>query len=188
MPVNHPTHLLFLGLEVCRLNDMPSQVRKTWSDYSFKHYSVELSLTALSLSSIFVSITGNRLSSDFYYKPTDSHSYLDCTSSRPISYNDTILYSQFPRLSSQGEALRFKTYKQSSFVSKHAVTDGALTRVSSVSRSSVLALPFPRGNKDSSNYSSIFFCSCRVFWFCTAEILWGSSERWSLFISWNKMV
>lgn len=33
---------------------------------------------------------------DFYYKPTDSHRYLDSTSSYPASYTDSIPYSQFP--------------------------------------------------------------------------------------------
>eukprot|EP00061_Rhincodon_typus_P004903 g23698.t1 len=45
-----------------------------------------------------VSISGNRLNTDVYFKPTDSHSYLDYTSSHLPFLKNVIPYSQFLHL------------------------------------------------------------------------------------------
>eukprot|EP00061_Rhincodon_typus_P006901 g28011.t1 len=42
-----------------------------------------------------VSISGDRLATDIHYKPPDSRSYLDYTSSHPASCKDSIPFSQF---------------------------------------------------------------------------------------------
>eukprot|EP00061_Rhincodon_typus_P007691 g29643.t1 len=47
---------------------------------------------------ISVSISGDRLPTNIHYKPTDSHSYLDYTSSYLASCKDSIPFSQFLRL------------------------------------------------------------------------------------------
>eukprot|EP00061_Rhincodon_typus_P002697 g18241.t1 len=43
---------------------------------------------------ISVSISGDRLVTNIHYKPTDSNSYLDYTSSSPTSCKDSIPFSQ----------------------------------------------------------------------------------------------
>eukprot|EP00061_Rhincodon_typus_P005066 g24097.t1 len=57
-----------------------------------------ISDTSLSFLNLSVSISGDRLETDIYFKSTDSHSYLDYTSSHPPSCKNAILYSQFLRL------------------------------------------------------------------------------------------
>eukprot|EP00061_Rhincodon_typus_P000810 g12821.t1 len=54
--------------------------------------------TSLSFLGLSVFISGNYLETDIYFKPTDSYSYLDYTSSHPPSCKNAILYSQFLRL------------------------------------------------------------------------------------------
>eukprot|EP00061_Rhincodon_typus_P003511 g20263.t1 len=49
--------------------------------------------TSLSFLDLSASISGNRLSTDIYFKLTESHSYLDYTSSHPLSCKNTIPYS-----------------------------------------------------------------------------------------------
>ena len=44
------------------------------------------------------SIDGSKIVTDLYTKPTDSHSYLDYSSSHPISIKNSIPYSQFLRI------------------------------------------------------------------------------------------
>eukprot|EP00061_Rhincodon_typus_P006236 g26668.t1 len=54
-----------------------------------------ISNTSLSFLDLSVSMSGDRLKTDIYFKPTDSHSYLDYTSSHPPSCKNAIPYSQF---------------------------------------------------------------------------------------------
>eukprot|EP00061_Rhincodon_typus_P006196 g26569.t1 len=54
-----------------------------------------ISDTSLSFLDLSVSISGNHLKTDIYFKPTDSHSYLDYTSFHPPSCKNVIPYSQF---------------------------------------------------------------------------------------------
>ncbi|XP_062914076.1 uncharacterized protein LOC134351618 [Mobula hypostoma] len=75
----------------------------------------DISLPFLDLS---VSISGDSLSTDVYYKPTDSHSYLDYSSSHPVSCKNVIPFLQFLRLRricSQDEAFHSRTREMSSF-------------------------------------------------------------------------
>eukprot|EP00061_Rhincodon_typus_P017134 g45697.t1 len=47
---------------------------------------------------ISASISGDRLATNIHYKPTDTYSYLDYTSSHPDSCKDSMPFSQFLRL------------------------------------------------------------------------------------------
>eukprot|EP00061_Rhincodon_typus_P012056 g37523.t1 len=72
--------------------------------------------TSLSFLDLSVSISGNQLSTDIYFKPTDSHSYLDYTSTHPPSCKNAISYSQFLCLCSicsQDEAFHSRTSQMS---------------------------------------------------------------------------
>eukprot|EP00061_Rhincodon_typus_P000913 g13164.t1 len=51
----------------------------------------DTSLSFLDLS-VSISISGNHLNTNIYFKPTDSHSYLDYTSSHPPSCKNAIPY------------------------------------------------------------------------------------------------
>eukprot|EP00061_Rhincodon_typus_P008755 g31644.t1 len=54
----------------------------------------DTSLFLLDLSTS-ISISGDRLKTDIYFKPTNSYSYLDYTAFHPPSCNNVIPYSQF---------------------------------------------------------------------------------------------
>eukprot|EP00061_Rhincodon_typus_P006820 g27846.t1 len=57
-----------------------------------------ISNTTLSFLDLSLSISGIHLKTDIYFNPTDSHSYLDNTSSHPHSSKNAIPYSQFLHL------------------------------------------------------------------------------------------
>eukprot|EP00061_Rhincodon_typus_P004948 g23791.t1 len=57
-----------------------------------------ISDSSLPFLDISVSISGDRLVTNIHDKPTDSHSYLDYTSSHPTSCKDSIPFSQFLHL------------------------------------------------------------------------------------------
>eukprot|EP00061_Rhincodon_typus_P001678 g15430.t1 len=109
----------------------------------------------LSFLDLSVSISGDQLQTDIYFKPTDSHNYLDYTSSHPPSCKNAIPYSQFLRLCcicSQGEAFHSQTPQMSSsFKDRNiplSVVKNALDRISGVSRTSALTSPPHNKNKD----------------------------------------
>eukprot|EP00061_Rhincodon_typus_P003926 g21317.t1 len=51
--------------------------------------------TSISFLDLSISISGDSLKTDTYFKPTDSYSYLDYTFSHPPSCKNAIPYSQF---------------------------------------------------------------------------------------------
>eukprot|EP00061_Rhincodon_typus_P003882 g21207.t1 len=57
-----------------------------------------ISKASLSFVDLSVSISDDRLETGIYFKPTDSHSYLDYTSSHPPSCKNVIHHSQFLHL------------------------------------------------------------------------------------------
>eukprot|EP00061_Rhincodon_typus_P002398 g17457.t1 len=74
--------------------------------------------TSLSFLDISVSISGDCIETDIYFKPTDSHSKLDYTSSHPPSRKNVFLYSQFLRLRrvcSQDGVFHSRTSQMSSY-------------------------------------------------------------------------
>eukprot|EP00061_Rhincodon_typus_P009357 g32803.t1 len=77
-----------------------------------------ISNTSLIFLDLSVSVSGNRLNTDIYFKPTNSHSYLDYTSSHSPSCNNVIPYSQFLhlcRICSQDGAFHSRTSQMSSY-------------------------------------------------------------------------
>ena len=61
-------------------------------------FSSEISLTEISFLDIQVGIQDNKLTTDLYTKPTDSHDYLPYKSAHPQRCKDSIPYSQFLRI------------------------------------------------------------------------------------------
>ncbi|XP_072435478.1 uncharacterized protein [Chiloscyllium punctatum] len=102
-----------------------------------------------------LSINDDRIDTNIFYKPTDSHSYLDYTSSHPTSCKNAIPYSQFLRLRricSQEDQFHHRTHQMASFFRdrnfpSHVVKD-ALQCISSTSRTSALRLHPSNRNKD----------------------------------------
>eukprot|EP00061_Rhincodon_typus_P016959 g45440.t1 len=89
-------------------NNFHSALKFTWT----------ISDTSLPFLDLSVSISGNRLITDIYFKPTDSHNYLKYTSSQPTSCKNAIPYSQFLHLRcicSQDEAFYSRTSQISSY-------------------------------------------------------------------------
>eukprot|EP00061_Rhincodon_typus_P004632 g23057.t1 len=83
-----------------------------------------ISDTSLSFLDLSVSISGDYLKTAIYFKPTDSHSYLDYTSHQPFSRN-AIPYTQFlhlHRICSQDGAFYSRTSQMSSFFKDHNFT------------------------------------------------------------------
>eukprot|EP00061_Rhincodon_typus_P005304 g24641.t1 len=77
-----------------------------------------ISDTSLSFPDLSVSIFGYRLKIGIYFKLSDSHSYLDYTSSHPPSCKNVIPYSLFlclRRICSQDGAFHIRTSQMSSF-------------------------------------------------------------------------
>eukprot|EP00061_Rhincodon_typus_P013307 g39600.t1 len=62
-----------------------------------------------------VSMSGNHLNTDICFKPTDSHSYLDYSSSHPPSRKNAIPYSQFLHLCPQDAVFHSRTSQMSSY-------------------------------------------------------------------------
>ncbi|XP_059825093.1 uncharacterized protein LOC132393706 [Hypanus sabinus] len=97
--------------------------------------------TSLPFLDLSVSISGDGLSTDIYCKPTDSHSYLDYSSSHPCK--NAIPFSQFLRLRricSQDEAFHSRTKEMSSFFKQRgfpsSTINSALKCISPISRKS----------------------------------------------------
>ena len=61
-------------------------------------YTFEISESSVSFLDLYLSITDARITKTIHYKPTDTHSYLDYSSSHPPHCKKTIPYSQFLRL------------------------------------------------------------------------------------------
>eukprot|EP00061_Rhincodon_typus_P006508 g27216.t1 len=89
-------------------NTFPPNLKFTWT----------ISDTFLSFLDLSVSISDDRLQTDIYFKPMDSHSYLDYTFSHPPSCKNAISYSQFLHLCcicSQDGAFHTRTFQMSSY-------------------------------------------------------------------------
>eukprot|EP00061_Rhincodon_typus_P010014 g33954.t1 len=114
--------------------------------------SSETSVPFLDLS---VSISGNRVSTDIYFKSIDLHSYVNHTSSHPCSCKNVIPYSQFLRLyhtCSWDEVFHSQASQMFSYFKDHnfssPVIHIALKHISCISHTSVLKPPPPNNNKD----------------------------------------
>ena len=92
-----------------------------------------------------LTISDNSISATIFYKETDSHNYLNYTSSHPPSCKNSIPYSQYLRLrrlcSDDVDFESRLTEMRNFFVSSGyptAVLDDALSRISTVSRQNAL--------------------------------------------------
>ena len=65
--------------------------------YPFLKFTHEVSSSSVNFLDLTLSITGNKISSDIFFKPTDSHNYLLYSSSHPPSCLNAIPYSQLLR-------------------------------------------------------------------------------------------
>eukprot|EP00061_Rhincodon_typus_P002922 g18820.t1 len=74
-----------------------------------------ISDTFLSFLDTSVSISGYCLNANVYFKPTDTHSYLDYTSSHSPSCKNAKPYSQFLRVCSQDGVFHSRTSQMSSY-------------------------------------------------------------------------
>ena len=61
-------------------------------------YTFEISESSLSFLDLCLTISDARITTTIHYKPTDTHSYLDYSSSHPPHCKKAIPYSQFLRL------------------------------------------------------------------------------------------
>ena len=99
----------------------------------------EISETSVSFLDILVSINGNKLTTSVFYKPTDSHSYLLCSSSHPNNTKQSIPFSQFlclRRLCSEDEDFQSKSLEMREFFVQRgyptSLLDTAFSKVSQI--------------------------------------------------------
>ena len=134
-----------IGITSCTRSELDSFILFVDSFHPSLQFTWEISDTSVAFLDISVSISGNRLSTSVYYKPTDSHSYLSYSSSHPKHTLDSIPYSQFlrlRRLCSDDVDFADKCQDMCSFFLNrnypHDVVSRALAKVSDVSRESAL--------------------------------------------------
>eukprot|EP00061_Rhincodon_typus_P003361 g19905.t1 len=144
-----------IGAVSCSHEEVKQFIHFTKTFHPNLKFTWTISDTFLSFLDISVSISSNHLETDIYFKPTDSHSYPECTSSHPPSCKNAIPYSQFlclRRICSQDEAFHSQTSQMSSFFKDcnfpSTVVENALNRISRVSRNSGLTSPPRNNNKD----------------------------------------
>eukprot|EP00061_Rhincodon_typus_P018982 g48393.t1 len=107
-----------IGAASCSHKELEQFIHFTNTFHPNLKFTWTISDTSLSFLVLSVSIFGNHPETDIYFKPTDSHSHLELTSSHPPSSKNAIPYSQFLRLRhicSRGEAFHSRTSQMSSF-------------------------------------------------------------------------
>eukprot|EP00061_Rhincodon_typus_P006729 g27696.t1 len=82
----------------CSHDEVEQFINFTNTLYPEPKFNWTISNTSLLFLGLFMSISGNLLNTNIDFKPSDSHSYLDYTSSHPPSCKNVIPYSQFLRL------------------------------------------------------------------------------------------
>ena len=117
------------------VNNFHPSLKFTWAISDDKLLFLDLYLTPSS----------NRLITTIHYKETDSHSYLNYSSSHPVRCKNSIPYSQFLRLRricSEEEDFRTSSEEMTSFFIRRgyppAVVNQALQRVKSTPRESTI--------------------------------------------------
>eukprot|EP00061_Rhincodon_typus_P005333 g24712.t1 len=107
-----------IGAALCSHEELEQFIQFTNTFHPNLEFTWTISDASLAFLDLSVSISGNHLETDSYFKPTDSHSYLKYTSSHPASCKNAIPYFQFLRLCricSQDEAFHSQTSQMSSF-------------------------------------------------------------------------
>ncbi|XP_055502484.1 uncharacterized protein LOC129703804 [Leucoraja erinacea] len=105
------------GATSCTRTQLTDFIHFTTNFHPALKYTWTISDTSPPFLDLTISIAGDRLLTDLHYKPTDSHGYLDYTSSHPTFCKDPIPYSQFLRLRricSTDEAFHTRTSEMSS--------------------------------------------------------------------------
>ncbi|XP_059807711.1 uncharacterized protein LOC132381986 [Hypanus sabinus] len=137
----------YIGAASCKHAELVDFINFVSNFHAALKFTWSISDTSLPFLDLSVSISGDGLSTDIYYKPTDSHSYLDYSSSHPVSIKNAIPFLQFLRLRficSQDEAFHSRTKEMSSFFKQKgfpsSTINSALKRISPISRTSALTL------------------------------------------------
>eukprot|EP00061_Rhincodon_typus_P004884 g23661.t1 len=108
----------YIGAALCSHEELEQFINFTNTFHPNLKFTWIISDTSLSFLELSVSISGDRLETNIYFKPSDSHSYLDDTSSHPPSCKNVIPYSQSLHLRcicSQDEAFHSHTSQTSSY-------------------------------------------------------------------------
>eukprot|EP00061_Rhincodon_typus_P018767 g48076.t1 len=88
----------YIGAVSCSHEELEQFINFTNTHHPKLKLSWIISDASLSFLDLSVSIYGDRVETNIYFKPTDSHSYRDYTSSHPPYYKNAIPYSQFIRI------------------------------------------------------------------------------------------
>ena len=86
------------GAASCSEEDLRQFLEFASSFHPNLEYTWSVSTDKLPLLDIYMKPQANRIATSIYYKATDSHSYLNFSSSHPYSCKSSIPYSQFLRL------------------------------------------------------------------------------------------
>ena len=86
------------GAASCSEEDLRQFLEFASSFHPNLEYTWWVSTDKLPLLDIYMKPQANRIATSIYYKATDSHSYLNFSSSHPYSCKSSIPYSQFLRL------------------------------------------------------------------------------------------
>ncbi|XP_059820754.1 uncharacterized protein LOC132391500 isoform X1 [Hypanus sabinus] len=134
-----------IGAAFCTLAELVDFINFASNFHPALKFTWSISDTSLPFLDLSVSTSGDGLSTDIYYKPTDSHSYLDYSSSHPVSCKNAIPSSQFlclHRICSQDEAFHSRTKEMSSFFKQRgfpsSTINSALKHISPISCTSTL--------------------------------------------------
>ena len=124
-----------VGAASCRRDELEGFITHVHPALQFTH---TISQTQIPFLDITLSVSGSRISTSVHYKDTDTHNYLDYTSSHTKHYRG-IPYSQFlrlRRLCSEDDDFLQKCQEMSTFLESRGY---ARERVSSVTRQEALA-------------------------------------------------
>eukprot|EP00061_Rhincodon_typus_P005513 g25108.t1 len=87
-----------IGAALCSHEQLEQFINFTTTFHPNLKFTWTITDTSLSFLDLSVSLSGDQLETDIYFKPTNSHSYLDYTSSYSPFCKNAIPYSQFLQL------------------------------------------------------------------------------------------
>eukprot|EP00061_Rhincodon_typus_P003975 g21446.t1 len=114
-----------IGAALCPHEELEQFINFTNTFHPKPKFTWTISDTSLSFLDHSVSFSGDHLETNIYFKPIDSYSYLDYTSSYPRSCKNVIPYSQFLHLRhvwSQNGAFHSRTSQMSFYFKDHNFT------------------------------------------------------------------
>ena len=133
----------------CIAASSEEEVKNFIGEFNTYHPSIkvthEISSSCITFLDINVSLKDTGVSTSVHYKPTDSHAYLNYTSSHPASCKRSIPYSQFTRirrLCSEEEDFKYQVDNMSGFFTQRGypeyMVDAARQRITTKSRDETL--------------------------------------------------